>query len=130
MNFELNNTYTFNTLAPAILGSIIKNATILGILDYTTASNYITPETMHVNIYPYLPVGVPSNPKKYTYILFRGESGNKIVLALQWIDISSITLVEFQTLKITIEETVSNDVEKIRETLLLNGFTKFSIDIL
>jgi hypothetical protein len=127
--FELNSTYNFNTLAPAILGSGFKNVTVLGIIDYTTALKYTSPETNSVNVLPYLPIGTPSDPKKYTYILFKTEAGAKIVLALPWIDQTSVIVVQHQTISVVLNQVIASDVTKIREALVLLGFTSFTITV-
>lgn len=127
--FELDSVYNFNTRAPAILGADFKKATILGILNYKLASNYINPETSHANIFPYLPEGTPKDPKSYTYILIRTESGENTVLAMPWIDETSITLVVNKTLVITVNDITNNDATRIRDNLLMMGFTSFNIAV-
>lgn len=127
--FELHKTYNFSTRAPAILGAAFKEALVLGILDYTTALNYISPETSNINIFPYLPPGTPSDPKKYTYILFKGQSGNKTVLALEWIDESTVVVVTQVTISITVFEASVDDVSHIRDSLTLLNLSKFVIEV-
>jgi len=127
--FELGTTYNFNTLAPAILGSNVKNATVLGIIDYTTASNYITPETRHVDVYPYLPTGTVNDPKKYTYILFKSESNVKFVLGLPWIDLATVVQVVSLTINVTVNNASTGDANRIRDSLILLGFNSFTVTI-
>jgi hypothetical protein len=129
MVFELNKTYNFNTRAPAILSASFEAALVLGIFDYTTALRYISPETKSVNVYPYLPVGTTADPKKYTYILFKGQSGEQTVLAKEWIDESTIVLVTSKTITVTVLEASLEDATRIRDSLILLGLNKISISI-
>ena len=128
-NFQIGNTYNFNTRAPAVLGSLFKNATILGIVDYNTASTYINIDVMQRTIYPLLPQGTPDNPKKYTYLLIQAESGQKTVLAYQWIDENTIAEVSSATIIVTLPNVNATDAERIRDSLALLGFTGFTIDV-
>ena len=125
--FELQKTYNFNTLAPAILGSNYKNALVLAIVSYDLAKQFFSPETESVNVYPALPLGVVADPKKYTYIVFRTESGVTRVLALEWINISSITVVTSQILTVTISNASVGDAERVRQALLLLQLTAITI---
>ena len=130
MNLQINKTYTFNSLAPSILGTTFKNVTVIGIIDYQTATNYIVPDAMHANIYPHLPVGTPSDPTKYTYYLIRSENGSKTVLAEPWIDADSIVVSSSEVIKITINNVSQSDVSKIRNTLTLMGYSDFTLDLM
>lgn len=125
--FELLKTYNFNTYAPAILGATFQSATVLGIFDYTTATRYISPETKNFNVYPYLPVGTTDDPKKYTYILLKGRSGELTVLAKEWIDQTTIVLVTSATITVTVTEASIEDATRIRDSLILLGLTKINI---
>ena len=129
MPFDLKTRYNFNTLAPALLGSSFKNMTVVSIMDYTVASKYFSPDAQAVSVYPSLPNGTPSDPKNYTYVLFKPETGDNFVLALEWIDVSSIQLVTSSTVTVTINNTVTGDTQRIRDSLILLGFTNFTIAV-
>ena len=128
--FELHKTYNFNTRAPAILSATLEAASVLGIFDYTSALRYISPETKSVNIFPYLPPGTSDDPKKYTYILFKGQSGETTVLAKEWIDESTIVLVISKTIVVTILEASVEDAIRVRDSLILLGLNKITVNIL
>lgn len=127
--FELDNVYNFNTLAPAILGADFKRVTVLAILNYSIASTFINIETNHVNIYPYLPEGTVNDPKSYQYLLIKTESGETTVLALPWINLDTVTKITGQTLTIKINDVAGTDATKVRDSLILLGFTNFTISI-
>lgn len=127
--FELDGVYNFNTLAPAILGADFKRVTVLAILNYTVATNYINIESNHVNIYPYLPVGTVNDPKTYQYLLIRTQTGENTVLALPWINISTVVKVTSKVISITVNDANVDDSVKIRDSLILLGYSDFSITI-
>lgn len=127
--FELDGVYNFNTLAPAILGADFKRVTVLAILNYAVATNYINIESNHVNIYPYLPVGTVNDPKTYQYLLIRTQTGENTVLALPWINISTVVKVTSKVISITVNDANVDDSVKIRDSLILLGYSDFSITI-
>jgi hypothetical protein len=127
--FEIDGVYTFNTLAPAILGASFKNVTVLAILNYNVASSYINIESNHVNIYPYLPVGTVNDPKTYQYLLIKTQTGENTVLALPWINLATVNKVVSQTIAVTVNNVTVSDTTKIRDSLILLGYTDFAITI-
>lgn len=127
--FNLKSRYNFNTLAPAILGVSVKNATIMGLFDSTIAANYMNVQTNHAQIYPSLPPGTVNDPTQYDYFLIRTQSGDKRVLAIQWIDVNSIQLVTQQAISITVNGTTTGDDVKIRNALLMMGFSSISMSV-
>jgi hypothetical protein len=127
MSFELHKKYNFNTLAPSILGSGFKNVLILAIIDYTVASTYSSIQAWHTNVYPYLPAGTPKDPTKYTYILFRTEVNTNIVLALPWIDLTTISEVTQNHLTVVINNVTPEDITRVSESLTLLGLTSFTL---
>lgn len=127
--FELNAVYNFSTYAPSLLSNDIKNAVILGVFDYTTASLFSSPDSKHAAIYPYLPEGTPNDPKKYTYIYFKSESGSKEIFALEWINKATIVKKNTLTINITITDAQSGDELAIRDSLILLNFKSFNISL-
>jgi len=127
--FELDGVYNFDTLAPAILGASFKKVTILAIVNYSVASSYINIESNHVNIYPYLPVGTVNDPKTYQYLLVKTQTGESTVLALSWINLTTVVKVTSQIIKITVNDVTVSDSVKIRDSLILLGYSDFSITI-
>lgn len=125
--FNLKSVYSFNTLAPSVLGASFKNAKVLGIIDYDIAATIINVELMHRSIYPLLPQGTPDRPHSYTYLLLLTESNVKTVVAYEWIDPASIELVESVNIVVTIPNVKASDANVIRDSLTLCGFTGFTI---
>lgn len=126
-HFEIDKVYTFNTRAPALLGAQVTRATLKGIIDYSVAVTFINVDLQHRKIYPALPQGTVNDPKKFTYLLFKTESGELNVFAYEWIDDTSITVVDSTTLTVTLPGVSNSDANKIRDALNLIGFTNFTI---
>ena len=123
MDLKINSIYSFNTRVPAILGATIRNAKLVSIMDYEMANMFMSPNVSHAAIFPYLPVGTPNNPEKYTYLLFELETGKKQAFAYPWIEESTITEKSNRVITVTVSNTVSGDEIKIRDMLLLAGFS-------
>ena len=128
--FELNSVYSFNTVAPAILGLEFKRVTVLGVLSYSVANTFINIETNHINIFPYLPTGTVNDPKTYQYLLIKTETGENTVLALPWIDLDSVTQVTSQSLVLTVNNINNTDTTKIRDAMIMLGYNNFTISVL
>lgn len=129
MDYVVGNVYSFNTLAPSVLGASFKNSKILGIVSYEVACTQINVDLMQRAIYPLLPVGTVDNPKKYTYLMIETESGSTTVLATAWIDQSSVSLVQSVTIHVTVPNVDSSDTIKIRDALRLLGYADFSVTV-
>jgi len=130
MPFETNKNYSFNTRAPAILGPSYTNVRVSAILDYQTALMLDNVEAKQRSVYPYLAsLNIPDRPDQYTYILFVDSEKNKHVIALEWIDISSINETYGISINVTLNNVAFSDVSLIRETLISLGYTSYNIQI-
>lgn len=127
MAFEIKKVYTFNTLAPAILGAQIKNARLLGMLDYDGASAYDNIALKFRQIYPVLPNGTPNEPTACIYYWFQGESGDKIILADAWIDMTTVEVVEHINIQVNFTDAKLADMPRIRDAMNALGFRNFVI---
>lgn len=127
MNFQIGKTYTFNTYAPSILGTTIKNAKLKSILDYESATKIEAVILKHRAIYPLLPTGTIDNPESYTFYYFQSESGEKIIIAEPWIVESTIEIVEHINLQVTLPGVSLADTSRIRDALNAMGYVNYSI---
>ncbi len=130
MNLTLGTTYTFNTLAPSILGAIIQNAKLVSMMDYESAKHYDTVDLKYRAIYPLLPVGTPDQPEHTVYYRFISESGEPIVIAESWIDQSSLESVDFVNIQVLIQQTNLSEVTRLRNALNALGYTNYDIKTL
>lgn len=127
---HINKRISFNTKAPSILGSSIKNAKLLSILHYSTALKYRDIAQAHANIFPYLPQGTPNDFRSYNYIQLELLSGEVVVLGLPWIDLNSVVVNEEITFVVTIPNKSSSDLTRIRNALISNGIDDFKVELL
>lgn len=129
-NFKIGTSYSFNTLAPALLGARIINARLVGIIDYATALTYINVDVMFRQIYPVLPPNTPDSPQTTTYYRFLTESGEYIVLAAVWINENTIEVINSIAIQIVLTNANLTDLNVIKTLLNANGFTSFNMTIL
>lgn len=126
-NFQLGKTYRFNTKAPALLGAIINNAKLLSIVDYETAITYENIDLKFRAIYPILPNGTPDDPSTCIFYRFKSESGEKIILADQWIDETTVEVIEHINFKVTFTDCAIGDIARVRDAVNALGYTNFTI---
>ena len=125
--FNIGMVYTFNALAPAILGQTFTAAKVMAVMNYelAQATNYINPAQMHATVYPSIDPAkrAQDDYTTYTYILFQTSTSNKVVLALEWIDQNTITQTQYNTVVVTLSQinTALTDINRIRESLILAG---------
>lgn len=127
--FDLNKTYTFNTLAPSILGASVKNAKLISIVDYDSVikhNNFV--DNTYANILSVLPIGTPTDPKASIYYVFKTEANTELALSQYWVDIESIQVVDFINFKVTITDASMGDMQTVRNLLLSAEISNFSIE--
>jgi len=125
--FEIGKVYQFNTKAPSILGSIIKNAKLLSILDYDTAILFDTIDIKYRQIYPLLPLGTIDSPKSSIYYRFMSESGEPFILADQWVDEASIEVVDYISFTVTFTNASIQDISRVRNAVNALGYLNYEI---
>lgn len=126
-DFQVKSVYTFNTIAPGILQSTVKNAKLAAILDYDTAMLAENVNQKFRQIYPLLPAGTPDRPESATYYLFVTESGEKVVYADLWIDSASVILVNSINFQVTFVNANTTDMTRVRDMLNAMGYTNYEI---
>ena len=125
--FEIGKTFTFNTRAPSVLGSIIKNAKLTSILDYDDAIKLDNIDLKFRTIYPLLPANTPDSPQTCLYYKFKSESGEVIVLANVWIDFASLEVIEHINFQVNFTEASLEDIQRVRGALSALGYTNYAI---
>ena len=124
--FALGRTYNVPTFAPAILGATLKHVVLKGILDYDSALAIANIELLQRQVYPMLPVGVPDNPRHYTWYHFKTVNNTSVVLAYPWIDISNVERVMSKVGVITIPNINDADVVRIVNQIRAMGYYAIS----
>ncbi len=128
-NLQIRSVYDFQMKAGAILGYAFKSATVLGLLDFASANMIQDVTPLHAAAYSQLGAGVPRNPRDLTYVKIKTSTGEIRVLAMDWIA-QQPELVTSTTVQVTVSEMNLTDIERLRQTLLTNGFTKIEIVVL
>lgn len=123
---DINKYYNFDVYANAILGTRYENARVIGVVDYKVAGKYDNIYIKNKNIYPYLPPGTPSDYTTYKYYIINYK-GKEIVIAEEWIVISSITQTTVADVTLTLRETTTEQLDLLKTQLRLMGI---SFDIL
>lgn len=127
MTFRVQKTYSFDTLAPAILGSQFINATMLGELSYELAIGRENIALKYRQIYPALPPGTLDNPTKARYFVFKTESGETTVLCDQWINLDSVKEITGINFTVSFIQALPEDIVNVRQLLSAAGYNNFAI---
>ena len=127
---RIGKTYTFNTVAPGILGVKNERVKLKSVMDFQSALAYERVDIKHRQVQPYMPSGSSVNPEDYIYFLFETEAKGTIVVSSGWIDFNSITEVSTVKAEILIQVENISDIDHLRDLLNAAGHTgKFTITI-
>ena len=125
-NLEIGSVYNIPMLAPAILSVALKNATVLGLLDYASAIQIEDVSAIHQTVLSLLPVGTPADPSKLIYVKIKTSTGTITVIAMNWISVQP-TLVSATSIVVTLTNVNLSDISTISAILNANGFRSFTI---
>ena len=126
MSFNIGKTYNFTTLAPDVLGGEYRAMKVISMMTATEAVKYRDIYTLHSSLIDHIP-NLPTDANDCVFVLFENQDKIKIVLALEYIDINSIELVETTNIEIKLFNTNTDDLAIIRSRLLELGYTNFTI---
>ncbi len=128
-DFKIGVRYNLQFLGTPILGSGLKNATLVGIVDYRVASNVSNVTVTHVRMIPYLPDAATRDATSLSYLLFETESGARAAFAYPWIVESSIEVAQNKVLTLTVPGASADDAQKIKDVLSLAGYKNVSVSL-
>jgi len=131
-NSIVNQVVSFNTRAPAVLGDVFTRVTVKSLLDAEDARRYIDPVATHVNVFPLVHIAdptVPDDSNKYMYLKIQFETGEVTALGVPWIDPDSLTIVTPGTAIVTLTDFSPDDIPRLRNALLANNFTGFTVEM-
>jgi hypothetical protein len=126
---SIGTVYSFQTLAPAILGQKITNVKLTAVVDFNTATRFANIVSQYGNITPHLPAGTPRNMQKYIYYVFETQNGEKKVYADVWIDNATVVVVGGTILKVTVYNADDGAAQAVREFLLSRGNSQISVEL-
>lgn len=124
---EIGKVYSFNTASKLYLGTSIRRAKLVSIMDADSARKFSPIDQLHAQIYPTLPRGTVNDANAYTYYAFKLENGSTTVLASNWIVENTIELVESINISIMISNATLGDVDRVRHALSAAGIQNFQV---
>ena len=125
--FELFSTYTFTTLAPAILGGTYKSLKVIAIMNFETAKTFRDVLSVNEQLTPVIP-GMPVAEEQQYLLLDNGdEGGNKLVLSTSWVDDTTVIQDASISITITIDNASVSDRDVLRQLLRGLGYQGVNI---
>lgn len=125
-DLEIGSAYNIPMLAPAVLGTSYKGATVKGLLDYSSAVQITDVAAIHASVLPLLPAGTPSDPTELIYVKILTSTGQITAIALNWIS-QQPTLITSTTQIVTVTNINQSQVAALAAALVANGFPSFTI---
>ncbi|EPU3828933.1 phage DNA polymerase-associated SH3 family protein [Campylobacter coli] len=126
VNFVINKTYKFETLAPSILGASYTNMKLLEVKVGKQVTEYDI-ATRHKHLRPTIP-NLPVDPSNMLFYKFQDlNSKQYIVMPMEYIHTDSIEEIQTNNLQIRIPNITTDDIEIIRQTLAELGYTNCEI---
>jgi len=116
MSFKIKGRYTFTTLAPHVLGAEYRNVTVESIMSYNDAVKKRDVTTLHSILLDTIP-NLPQSPDLCQYLSLVTESGESLVIAVEYIDAESIQVVSGINIKIELRNSSLEDLNTIRLAL-------------
>lgn len=124
-NLEIGTVYDIPMLAPAILGQAYKSATVLALLDYSTAMTIMDVNGIHNSVLSQLPGNTPTDPSKLIYVKLLTQNNQYAVIAINWIA-SQPAVVSSDTFTVTFTNTPRSSIASVMAVLNANGFNNIS----
>lgn len=125
---DIGKIINFEVYPAVILGTTFDRVEVLAFLDAQSAQQFIDPATLHANVYPTLPGGVPNRFDGYPYVKLRLSNGTITCLGLPWINNASISYEENVTYLIRVSNAGGTDYDRLRLALISNGYNDIIIE--
>ena len=121
VNFVINKTYSFETLAPSILGASYSNMKLLEVKVGKQVTEYDV-ATRHKQLRPSIH-NLPVDPSNMLFYKFQNVDNQQyVILPIEYIHTGSIKEITVNNLQIRIPNITTDDVEIIRQTLSELGY--------
>lgn len=128
MVYVIASHYSFNTLAPGILGSKYNNLLLVAQANYQLAIRHAPVSLRHKQILPILPPGTPSDPRTLSYLIFEDQNKETKVFATVWIDEPTVVKSDTGRISILIRNVNVGELTNISDTLRSIGLNDFDIN--
>lgn len=120
---------SFSVYPVSILGDRYRKVKLLSIIDYDTAKLFADVTATAVSVYPFLPQGAPKDYTKYKYGKFQHQDGSYSIVALEWINMRTVEEHVSVELRVTVEATGIDTMERLNACLLANNFVIKNIEV-
>ena len=121
-------TISFETYAPAILGTSFKNCLVLSHLNGATVRKLgVDVEARHRAVYRSLPAGSIDNALGYQYLELQLPNGNIEYVGTAWIKPETITSAKKGKITVVFEDVGQQDINEIRLMCIANNYTNINI---
>lgn len=128
-HFEIGKSYSFDVYPAQILGQRFEQATVIGIVDYHTASLYVDCHGLHAQVKSYVS-GIPDTATEYYWLLLKLLDGQTTAIGMPWVNPDTIQLVTSERIQVIIKHTSATHIPNIRAQLVAAGFEIESIQTL
>lgn len=116
MDFKNRTTYSFSVYGAGLIPTDFSRAYVKAIVDAQmarTLGNDI--DATQALIRSQLPSNTPANLEDYTFLIVQLPSGQQTAVAVEWINLSTVQVVQSQAVRITTARGITlDDVERIR----------------
>lgn len=127
---KLGSTVSFDLYPVQLLGTSIKNAKVLGILDAATTMQLgFDAVAQHSAVYPTLPPATPNGYDKYHYLHLKLASGQKHFIGIPWIKEATWVEEMVRTIAIFIENVTPSQENTAVQALSANGLRVAKIEV-
>ena len=132
MNFIRANFYSFDTIAPTFIGSRYTDMKLIDILSFESAivrrQDLIT---INQQIRDNIPLSIELKAANLTYLDFLDPSGQRIILAKEWIDTNGFLDISlaggYKDITIIVKDASIDDLTTISNAIKSVGTWKFEI---
>lgn len=122
MTFQIKKSYNFNTLAGVMLGQSYQSMKVISIMDSKQAIQYGDIMTTFNNVKTIIS-NLPSSVDDLTFILFENTDKEKVLLALEYIELDSIIEVKSIDIEMKLYDVTTEDLSIIRKAISELGYT-------
>ncbi|MDQ6988434.1 MAG: hypothetical protein Q9M19_01030 [Mariprofundaceae bacterium] len=126
-SMQINKSYDFTTLAPALLGAVYTNMKVKGIVTMEEAVKYSDVVTLHESVKSII-TGLPNTAHDLVFIILVDTDGQELVLAQDYIDSNTIVMVTTTNLDIKIFNVDSSMEAIIKLRLRELGILSFKVE--
>lgn len=124
----LNSVVNFEYISPTVLGTAVRGAKVLAILDHESATAYINPMVYHASFRPHMPASAPQSFTDYPYVKLRMPDNTTMAVGLPWIQGDTWEEQSVESLRFTVSNVTPAGRQIIMRALAANGFNAVNVE--